>query len=47
MKECRVIVTWDCNLKCEYCCNDYPGVKDTFKPLEDPAVLDSYDIIKI
>lgn len=47
LKECRVILTWDCNLECEYCCNKYPEIKSSFKPLTDPGILEQYDIVKI
>lgn len=47
MTEARVILNWACNLDCEYCCNKIPAIKEQFKPLPDPEILEQYDVIKI
>lgn len=48
MKTLRLIITLDCNLSCEYCCNNIPEVKDKFqyKKLED-INFKNYDSICI
>lgn len=29
----KIVTTWECNLKCSYCCNNDPHVRATFKPI--------------
>lgn len=29
----KIVVTWDCNLSCECCCNADPQLRATFKPI--------------
>jgi organic radical activating enzyme len=29
----KIVVTWDCNLSCGYCCNADPLLRATFKPI--------------
>jgi organic radical activating enzyme len=45
-KTLRLIITLDCNLKCEYCCNKIPEVNSKFikKKLEDIAFEQYEDI---
>ena len=42
-----VILNWDCNLKCSYCCHATQKVRDTYKPLDDPGKLDAYSEVLI
>lgn len=29
----KVVISWDCNLSCDYCCNKYPEIRDSFQPI--------------
>lgn len=31
----KIVVTWDCNLNCDYCCNKDPELRATFKPITE------------
>jgi molybdenum cofactor biosynthesis enzyme MoaA len=31
MSQCRIVITRKCNLKCKYCCMEYPEIIDSFK----------------
>ena len=30
---CKIVITWDCNLNCSYCCNKYPEIYNSFVPI--------------
>ena len=49
MRECRIIMTTQCNLLCEYCCNNIPEVQESFKMTTLHTLLNSgpYDTYKI
>jgi len=44
----RVLVTWDCNLRCSYCCNNIPAIRRNIVPtrLED-ICWDKYSAVCI
>jgi len=35
----KVVVGWNCNLDCSYCCNKLPHVRDSFQPVEMEDLL--------
>lgn len=48
MKQCRVILTTECNLKCPYCCNKIKEVQDSFKMITIDQLLEKeYDCYNI
>jgi len=34
MNQCRVAITTKCNLRCPYCCMEYPEIQETFTSVE-------------
>ena len=48
MKTARVLITTECNLKCEYCCNKLPEIQESFKMTTmDQFVKMDYDVVNI
>lgn len=44
MTRARIIITWDCNRSCSYCCNQIPSIRDSFKPITLAELLQTrYD----
>jgi pyruvate formate-lyase activating enzyme-like uncharacterized protein len=41
MTRARIILTWQCNRQCPYCCNDIPQIRDSFRPITLEALLTS------
>ena len=33
MRSAKLSICWDCNLRCPYCVNQYPGIREAFKPI--------------
>lgn len=50
-KECRVLITTECNNDCSYCCNKLPEIKQTFKMDTMDNFIENtcknYEVIKI
>jgi organic radical activating enzyme len=47
-KECRILITTECNLSCEYCCNKIESEQEKIKMSTLPQILEkNYDVIKI
>jgi molybdenum cofactor biosynthesis enzyme MoaA len=44
----KILITWDCNLDCDYCCNKQKEVKESFKPITYQQISESnYDTYQI
>ena len=35
----KVVMGWNCNLDCSYCCNKLPHIRDSFQPVEMEDLL--------
>ena len=47
-KECRILITTECNLSCSYCCNLIPAEQAKIKMSTLPQILEmGYEVIKI
>jgi len=48
MKQCKVILTTECNLKCSYCCNKLPEIQQRVKiKTFDELVKTKYDVYNL
>jgi pyruvate-formate lyase-activating enzyme len=47
MKTARVLITYDCNHNCEYCCNDYDIVQKSIRVIDDISLLKDYEEVLI
>lgn len=48
MSDAKIVITWNCNLDCSYCCNKYPDIKNSFKPITHRQIAESnYDSYQI
>ena len=47
MRIARLIITWDCNRNCSYCCNTYTRVMKQQRAVQDLSELLPYDVICI
>lgn len=44
----RLLITWECNLKCTYCCNEIPSVREGIEEIvfvDYVASLKNYSIL--
>jgi len=47
-KALKIVISWDCNLDCEYCCNKQSAIKESFKPITVAQISNSnYDTYQI
>ena len=44
-KTARLIVTFECQRHCPYCCNNYRSIMDEAETITDLALLSSYDAV--
>ena len=50
MNQCRVAITTKCNLKCSYCCMEYPEIQETFTKVDnmyDIFEYKNYDVFAV
>lgn len=41
MDTAKIVISWNCNLKCSYCCNEMDSVRNTFKPITMKEIANS------
>lgn len=48
MNTAKIVISWQCNLDCSYCCNKQQAIRDSFKPITLEEIKQSnYDDYEI